>query len=271
MNEMELIKSSNFESVQCDFYGDGNDYFMTRKQIGEALEYSDPQKAIDKIHAKHKVRLDKYSVTTTLVGTDKKTYDTIVYPRKGIMEICRWSQQPKADSFMDWAWNVLDDIMNGKTKIVRRDSYAIEDPIERAQAWIKEEEERKALKSQNTEQQKQISSLNTENSLLASENLKWADRKFINAAVRKFGWVAYKGDFARAWDDYKKELLYKHSINLNCRITKYLNETGKATRPATLNMLDDSELSNAVSTIVSLCKEHKVDISELINKVKEIA
>lgn len=118
-NKLQLVKSDKFGEVQCDFYGNGkNDFFMTRRQIGESLEYSDPQVAIDKIHARHKARLDKYSVTTKLVGTDGKAYDTIVYSRKGIMEICRWSQQPKADAFMDWTWNIMDALMTGNAKIV---------------------------------------------------------------------------------------------------------------------------------------------------------
>lgn len=116
---LQLIKSESFGSVECDFYGNGkNEFFVTRKQIGEALEYSDPQLAIDKIHARHKDRLDKYSVTTKLVGTDGKAYNTTVYTRKGIMEICRWSQQPKADAFMDWVWEIMDSLVSGKSRLV---------------------------------------------------------------------------------------------------------------------------------------------------------
>ena len=66
--------------------------------------------------------------------------------------------------------------------------------------------------------------------------------------------------------NFKKELLYKHSINLNTRITAYLNETGKKTKPKTLQMLDDSELPCAVSTAVALCRENNVDISDIIQK-----
>ena len=116
---LQLIKSEQFGSVECDFYGNGkNEFFVTRKQIGEALDYSDPQIAIDKIHARHKERLDKYSVTTKLVGTDGKAYNTTVYTRKGIMEICRWSQQSKADAFMDWVWEIMDNLITGKNKLV---------------------------------------------------------------------------------------------------------------------------------------------------------
>ena len=72
--------------------------------------------------------------------------------------------------------------------------------------------------------------------------------------------------FAKAWNNFKKELLYKYGINLNSRITNYLNTTGKKTKPKTLDMIDDSELSDAISTIVSLCRENDIDISEILDK-----
>ena len=124
MEELHLVKSDKFGNVQCDFYGNGkNEFYMTREQVGTALEYADPQKAIDNLHAKHRVRMDKYSVTLKVRATDGKFYDTIVYPRKGIMEICRWSQQPKADAFMDWTWAIMDALMGGEVKILPMSDY----------------------------------------------------------------------------------------------------------------------------------------------------
>ena len=99
MTEMKLSKSEYFDGIECDFYSDGKDAFMTREQIGAALGYADPIRAISKLHARKKDRLDKYSVVVKLTTTDGKTYDTRVYNRKGVMEICRHSDQPRADDF----------------------------------------------------------------------------------------------------------------------------------------------------------------------------
>lgn len=123
MNELALIKSADFGEIQCDFYGDGKDFWMTREQIGTALEYSDPRVAIAKIHAKRKDRLGRFSVVTKLVSTDGKSYNTTVYNRKGIMEICRHSDQPKADAFMDFCWEIMDSLMSGKAKIIGMTDY----------------------------------------------------------------------------------------------------------------------------------------------------
>ena len=106
--------------------------------------------------------------------------------------------------------------------------------------------------------------LNTENDLLAQKNLEWADRPLINSIIRAYA-ASIGGNFGKAWNDFKKELLYKHSINLNTRITNYLNTSSKKTKPKTLDMLDDSELSSAISTAVSLCRENEVDIDYLLN------
>lgn len=115
------------------------------------------------------------------------------------------------------------------------------------------------------EKQKKINTLENENDLLSQETLEWADRPLINSIIRRYA-NCLGGNFAKAWVNFKKELLYKHSINLNTRITAYLNETGKKTKPKTLQMLDDSELPCAVSTAVALCRENNVDISDIIQK-----
>lgn len=111
MGKLVFLQSDNFGNVACDFYRDNqDDILMTRTQIGQALEYSDPQKAIDNLHSRHKGRLDKFSVTLKLMGTDGKLYNTTLYTAKGVYEICRWSHQAKADAFMDWVWDVIEQI-----------------------------------------------------------------------------------------------------------------------------------------------------------------
>lgn len=109
--------------------------------------------------------------------------------------------------------------------------------------------------------QNKNTTLNNENDLLAQKNLEWADRPLINSLVRAY--ASSIGDFGKAWNNYKKELLYKHSININSRITNHINTTGK--KPKTLDMIDDSELANAISVAVSLCRENNVEIDDLLN------
>lgn len=113
MNDLKLIKTEKFGKLDCNFYRNNNDtnILITREQIGTALEYINPQKAIDNIHAKHKDRLDMFSLTLKLRGADGKMYNTCLYNQKGIMEICRWSRQKKADKFIDFCWGVIDNLL----------------------------------------------------------------------------------------------------------------------------------------------------------------
>lgn len=111
---MELVKQEKFGTLVMDFYMDENkEIWATRKQIGEALGYADPQKAIDKLHERNKARLDKLATTVNLgvvEGNRKLRRNTILYNSKGIMEICRWARTDKADDFFDWVTDVIDEL-----------------------------------------------------------------------------------------------------------------------------------------------------------------
>lgn len=119
MENLTLVTTEKFNnSIECNFYKNNNDeILLTRKQIGLALEYSNPDVALSKIHSRHKSRLDKFSVIANLKSTDGKIYETILYTRKGIMEICRYSNKPKADLFVDWVWDITEKQINNSNNI----------------------------------------------------------------------------------------------------------------------------------------------------------
>ena len=91
MQELYLIKSEDFGEVQCDFYQGGDNFYMTREQIGQALGYTNPRIAIAKIHERYKDKLNKCSGVVSL-GTPGGLQETIIYNRKGVFEICHWSR-----------------------------------------------------------------------------------------------------------------------------------------------------------------------------------
>lgn len=58
-NNLKLITTEKFGELDYSFYRNMNDdILLTREQIGQALEYKDPSKAIQKIHLKHQDRLE---------------------------------------------------------------------------------------------------------------------------------------------------------------------------------------------------------------------
>lgn len=113
---LQLVKTENFNDLSCDFYSAEDQLWMSRQQIGLALEYKDPRVAIAKIHDANKERLDRDSVVTKLETTDGKSYSSYIYNERGIYEICRRSRQPKADAFMDWVWDVIGAYRHGNLR-----------------------------------------------------------------------------------------------------------------------------------------------------------
>lgn len=105
--------------------------------------------------------------------------------------------------------------------------------------------------------------LETENKLLSQQNVEWADRKILEAIVKAYG---SKIGFENAWREFKKELMYMHSINLNARVTNHMNESGKKTKPKLLDMIHNEELSRCISSAVALCRNNNVNIESILNK-----
>lgn len=104
MSNLQLIKAETFNNLPCNFYRNMNDdILLTREQIGQALEYTDPMVAIGKIHNRHSDRLDQFSFTNLVNG-----HQTYYYTEKGVMEICRWSKSKRANEFMDWVWDIVE-------------------------------------------------------------------------------------------------------------------------------------------------------------------
>ena len=94
----------------------GKSWEMTREQIGAALEYNNPNKAIQNIHVKNTDRLDPLSTFLKLrkvEGGITKEREIICYSLRGVMEICRLSRQPKANAFMDFCWDIMESLMRG--------------------------------------------------------------------------------------------------------------------------------------------------------------
>lgn len=116
-NPMTVITSKPFGVLNVDVYqNDKRQYYMTREQIGTALEYSDPRIAIYKIHQRNADRLDPLSSVTKLVtqvGNHTEERELFCYNLRGVMEICRFSRQPKADAFMDFCWDIMESLMRG--------------------------------------------------------------------------------------------------------------------------------------------------------------
>ena len=122
---LTLATQKPFGNLTCDFYkNDSGEFYITRDQIGTALEYSEPRKSIQKIHERNADRLNPLSSVvnlTTVEGGREVTRDFYVYTLRGAMEICRFSRQPKADKFMDFVWDVMESLHAGRNVLATPD------------------------------------------------------------------------------------------------------------------------------------------------------
>ena len=176
MNNLKPITTENFEDgvvengIPCDFWKDVNEeYLITREQIGRALGYSNPRKAIEQIHMRHKDRIDKFScvikseisrspqsdptskdssLQSEGIDSNGSIQERTFYSRKGVMEICRWSRQPVADKFMDWVWEIIDDLIAESIKNSSNTiSKEVVDTVNEISASVKEIEREVAQRS----------------------------------------------------------------------------------------------------------------------------
>jgi len=93
MSNLALVKSEMFEDVLCDFWKNENeDIFMTSEQLGKALKYSTPRESVNKLVSRNEYLKDiDFSGEVAIFATDGKLYNTRVFTKQGIIEVCKIS------------------------------------------------------------------------------------------------------------------------------------------------------------------------------------
>lgn len=245
-----------------------NEPWFVGRDIAVSLGYAKPENAVSS-------HVDSDDKTTTLIQGTGSNYKSkvVLVNESGLYSLIMGSKLESVKQFKRWVTSeVLPTIRKTGGYINNVDlminTYFSDLPDDQKTLVTGLLNNITALQNKNKILENKNEALNNENNLLSQNNLKWADRPLINSLVRAYAF-SIGGNFGKAWNDFKKELLYKHGINLNSRITNYLNTSGKKTKPKTLDMIDDSELSNAISTIVSMCRENEVEIDELLNNKAE--
>lgn len=256
-NEIEIFENEEFGRIRTTEIDDK--VLFCGSDVAKALGYSNTRDAISR-HCKDVVKCD----TLTNGGVQSLGFIS----EGDVYRLIMHSKLPSAEKFERWVFdNVLPTIRKTGAYIANSElmvtTYFGNLPVEQ-QTLVK------GLFDNIIAQQTKIDTLTTTNEVLTTDILSWADRPLVNALVRRYAGYACDGNFGSAWIEFKKELLYKYSININARITAYLNKTGKKTKPKTLDMISDDEVLSALKTIVSLCDTKKIDISDLLNKHKEV-
>ena len=254
-NEIKIFENEEFGSVRT-MEINGEPYFVG-KDVAEILGYANTSKAlIDHVDDEDKLNNETLSSLGQRGGW--------LINESGLYSLILSSKLPTAKKFKRWVTSeILPAIRKTGGYLANSDmmvsTYFGNLPPEQ-QTLVK------GLFDNIIAQQTKIDTLTTTNEVLTTDILSWADRPLVNALVRRYAGYACDGNFASAWIEFKKELLYKYSININSRITAYINKNGK--KPHTLDVITDDEVLSALKTIVSLCENKNIDISDLLNKHK---
>lgn len=262
MQTVQLFKSADFGEIRT-LIMDNEPWFVGR-DVAKILGYSNSRDALAK-------RVDEEDKGVAKCDTLGGRQDLTIINESGLYSLILSSKLPNAKKFKHWVTSeVLPSIRkNGIYATENIINQILENPDLGIEMFTKLKEERAAR----AKAEQQATLLQNENDLLTQEALEWADRPLINALVRAYGHGI--DDFSQGWRDFKKELLYRYGININARITNHLNNSNSKQKPKTLDMLDDSELQNAVTTAVALCRNECIDISGIIeqklNRKEEIA
>ena len=120
-------------------------------------------------------------------------------------------------------------------------SYAIEDPIKRAERWIEEYKEK--VKLEHTIKEITTHALTIEDSRLV-----------INRLVRKIATEVYHDKFQSCWDALYNKFNYLEGINIKKR--------KRAKGQSMLDALNEEETYSLEIVVKNWCVEHNIDIEE---------
>lgn len=144
MKELKIINQQEVLGKDFKVYGDFENPLFLAKDVAEWIEHSNPSAMV--------ANIDEDEKTTLKIGTLNNAYTALFLTEEGLYEVLMQSRKPIAKQFKKEVKKILKGIRKtGQYSIQKKDSYMIENPIERAKRWIEEQEEKLALQAQNEE------------------------------------------------------------------------------------------------------------------------
>lgn len=146
MNEMQVFSNEVFGNVRAVKIKD--DAWLVGRDVVEDLGYSVETKSYTyyiKQHCDEDDTLKLNNTDSVLLGIqDAGRKGETLINEYAVIDLVLQSQLPQAKQFKRWVTHeVIPSILETGSYSIQPASYQIEDPIERAKAWIKEQEEAK--------------------------------------------------------------------------------------------------------------------------------
>ncbi|EDP24819.1 phage antirepressor [Parvimonas micra] len=126
---------------------DGEPWFVA-KDVCEILEITNPTMALQRLDDDERAKFN--------LG---RQGETNIVNEPGLYTLILGSRKPEAKEFKRWITHEVIPAIRKTGSYSIMDSYAIDDPIERAKRWIEEEQERQKLKTENLVLTQQVNEL----------------------------------------------------------------------------------------------------------------
>ena len=174
---------------------------------------------INKTFDNRKIDFQKYW-TENLYKTEgnNKTYREFQVTKRGCEFLAHKSTGEKGIIFTDRYMDRFEEMEN---LLKETPSYMIDDPIERAKRWIKEEETRIRLEEENKSLIRENTYLKNENDKLKishNNDLMINDvKQMINHVIRTIGYKMYHKNYMLAWEAFYRFVNYELDTNINKR------------------------------------------------------
>ena len=184
---------------------------ISSREVAEMMEvnHKDLLKKIDNINETFestKIGSEKYWTESSYkVEGNNKTYREFQVTKKGCEFLAHKSTGEKGIVFTDRYMDKFE-AMEKALKEIDKPSYMIEDPIERAKKWIKEQEEKQVIQEKLEKNSKMLNQISaSKNSLLVREVAKVLSNqhgivigeKKLYQKLRDWGWISKKTTEAR--------------------------------------------------------------------------
>ena len=145
MREIQIFENAEFGKIRTIVID--NEPWFVGKDVAAALGYTNSRKAL----ADHVDEEDKNTVTIRdgIQGNPNMT----AINESGVYALVFGSKLPTARAFKRWVTHEVLPAIRKTGSYHASGSYMIDDPIERARAWIREQEERKQLAAANAAMQ----------------------------------------------------------------------------------------------------------------------
>lgn len=141
---MQSLQTFNFEKHDVRTTLINDEPWFVGKDVAEVLGYKDTNKAI----AMH---VDKEDKLNDKMASSLGQRGGWLINESGLYSLILSSKLESAKKFKRWVTSEVLPTLRKTGQYSIRDSYTIEDPIERAKRWIEEQEEKKALLEENAE------------------------------------------------------------------------------------------------------------------------